>query len=96
MKPTIRTRVKPYLDDLKTRKATNREVAHALECSEEALCRTLKTMIQKDPPQDRQAEATLKAQRKAFRYEVANTMSIENAAKAANVSTRTIYRYIKK
>ena len=96
MKPTIRTRVKPYLDDLKSRKITNRTVAQALNCSEEALSRTLKNLIKKDPPQDRHAEAALRQQRKLHRTEVANTMSIEDAAKAANVSTRTIYRYLKK
>lgn len=93
----LRVRVKPYLADLKARNTTNREVAGLLGCDEATLCRVLKGLgLQKDAPLDRAALVELNAQRKQFREHVANTMSPAEAAKAANVSLRTIYRYIKK
>lgn len=93
----LRIRVRPYLDDLRARRTTNRAVAEELGCNEQALCRVLKGVgLAKEAPVDRKAIAELAAERKKFRQHVADTMTPEAAAKAAGVSLRTIYRYIKK
>lgn len=93
----LRIRVRPYLDDLRARKTTNRAVAEELGCNEQTLCRVLKGVgLEKEAPVDRKAIADLAAERRRFRERVANTMPPEEAAKAAGVSLRTIYRYIKK
>lgn len=93
----LRVRVRPYLEALKSRSTTNRDVAALLGCNEQTLCRVLKGIgAKKEPAIDRTAQTKLNKARKAFREHVANTMSPEEAALAANVSVRTIYRYIKK
>lgn len=93
----LRIRVRPYLADLKARNRTNRDVASLLDCDEATLCRVLKSLdVKKDAPVDRAAAKDLSKQRREFREHVANTMTPEDAAKAANVSVRTIYRYINK
>lgn len=93
----LRVRVRPYLADLKSRTKTNREVAGLLGCNEQALCRILASLgLEKEAPIDRAAVSRLAKERREFRENVANTMSPADAAKAANVSLRTIYRYIKK
>lgn len=91
----LRIRVRPYLDALRSRETTNRAVADELGCNEQALCRILKGIgLEKEAPPDRKAHAALAAERKRFRQHAADTMSPEDAAKAAGVSLRTIYRYI--
>lgn len=93
---SLKFRVKEYLPALKARDTTNRDVAAILGCSEEALCRVLGGMgFKKDAAVDRKAQTALNAERKAFRTRVANdpNISIEEAAKMAGVSLRTIYRY---
>lgn len=93
---SLKFRVKEFLPALKARDTTNREVALILGCNEEALCRVLSSMgFKKDAAVDRKALAALNAERKAFRTRVANDPSItlEEAAKQAGVSLRTIYRY---
>lgn len=93
----LRVRVQPYLADLKSRMVTNREVALLLDCNEATLCRVLKGIgVKKEAPIDHAAVSRLAKERKRFREHAANTMSPEDAAKVANVSLRTIYRYIKK
>ena len=88
----LKHKLQPYLAQLKSRQITNREVAAELGVSEHHLCRVLKTLnLQKDMPTAK-ANAELKAARKAHRLNVAKALPIKEAAKAANCSTRTIYR----
>ncbi len=96
----LRFRMKEYLPALQSRQMTNREAAALLGVHEEHLCRMLAEVgFKKEPPAnrvDRETAKRLAAEKKAFRTLVANTMTPEDAAKAANVSVRTIYRYIAK
>ncbi len=93
----LRIRVKPYLDDLRSRTKTNREVAALLGCNEQTLCRVLKGLgVEKEAAIDRTAQTELNKARKAHRTKCANEMTPEEAAKACGVSVRTIYRYIGK
>ena len=93
----MRQRVKPHLDDLKARKITNREVAKILGCNEQALSRLLGTIeFERDPPVDHAAHRELVRTRKEHLAQCAATMTPEQAAKACNVSVRTIYRYVDK
>lgn len=92
----LRVRVQPYLARLRAREMTNREVAGLLGCNEQALSRLLGTMgFEKEPAVDRKAASLLNAERKAFRFKLANdpTISMEEAAARAGVALRTIYRY---
>lgn len=92
----LRIRVRPYLADLQSRKTTNRAVADELGCNEQTLCRVLKGLnLKKEPAIDRAAQTELNKARKAFRTEVANdpNKTMEEAAKAAGVTVRTMYRY---
>lgn len=97
---TLRIRLKPYLDDLRSRTRTNRDVAAELKVNEQSLSRVLKAIPSfiKDPPPDRKATTALNRARIEHRTELAkNTnLSLEQAAKAACVSVRTMYRYRQK
>lgn len=95
----LRIRVRPYLDELKSRAITNREVAAQLGCNEATLCRVLSQLgFAKEPAIDRKALSDLNRERKRFRIATANdpANTPEQAAKICNVSVRTIYRYIGK
>lgn len=87
----------PYLESLKSRALTNREVATALGVNETYLSRVLGQMgLVKDAPQsvkDRQRQHELFAARIEHRRNVAKTMPAKEAAKAANCSLRTISRW---
>lgn len=92
----LRIRVLPYLERLRTREITNRDVALLLVCNEQALSRLLGTMgFEKEPAIDRKAASALNAERKAFRHKLANdpALSMEEAAARAGVTPRTMYRY---
>jgi DNA-directed RNA polymerase specialized sigma24 family protein len=96
-KLNLRARVKPYLADLKSRATTNRAVAAELGVNEQSLCRVLAELeFEKEPAVDRTLATKLHRERQAFRTQCAATMTPEDAAKACNVSLRTIYRYMKK
>lgn len=93
----LRTRVKPYLEDLKTRATTNRAVAEALGVNEQSLSRVLGELgFERDPPVDREAHRQLVKTRKEYLAHCAATMTPEEAARACDVSVRTIYRYLDK
>lgn len=87
--------IQPYIPDLKARLITNREVARLLNVTEAHLSRTLKDLgIQKDPAKNaRLHQKQLTKTRKEHRASAANRLPPEEAAKAANCSIRTIYRY---
>ncbi len=94
----LKLKIRPYLDDLKSRKTTNRAVAAELRVSEEHVSRVLKALkLEKDPAPDSKADTkarkALLAARKALRTQVASTHGIKEAAKLANCSERTIYRF---
>ena len=90
----LKLKIRPYLEDLKSRKTTNRAVAAELRVSEEHVSRVLKALkIQKDPVPDNKARKALLAARKALRTQAAQSLGVKEAAKLANCSTRTIYRF---
>ncbi len=84
--------LQPYLERLINRELTSRAVAQALNVSEAHLCRVLKANKITKAPIYKPDPGLLQA-RKAHRIKVANSMPPEEAAKAANCSVRTIYRY---
>lgn len=85
--------IQPFLEQIKRREITNREVAARLHVSESHLCRVLKQLgVERDPPPDRKAQAELNRARRAFRENAARTLSVPAAARAAGCSVRTIYR----
>lgn len=85
--------IQPFLEQIRRREITNREVAARLGVSEEHLSRVLKKLnVVKDPPPDRKAQAELNRARREFRENAARTMSVSAAARAAHCSVRTIYR----
>lgn len=89
----LKKTLQPYLQKLISRGITGRVVAKELGISEEHLSRTLKGMgIAREPAQKRkQKEATSK--RREQIEALAKTMPAAEAAKQANCSIRTIYRY---
>lgn len=90
-------RVKPYLDKLRSREMTNREVAGLLGINEQHLSRVLKEIgFEKEAATDRAAAKAATAAKKERIAQAAATMTPEEAAKACGVSERTIYRYLAK
>ena len=91
----LRDDIIPFLEELRTRKVTNRAVAARLGVSEEHVSRVLKELgIVKIPGgQERRAAKELAAERYRYRKEVAKTLSPRLAARAARCSVRTIYRW---
>lgn len=93
-------KIKPYIPQLVSRDLTNRALAAELGVSESYLCRVLKKLkVKREPAPDpaaRAAQAALNEARRAHRLDVAKTLSVKDAARAANCSTRTIYRLRKK
>lgn len=88
--------LQPHLDDLRTRKVTNKALATQLGYSPEHISRVLKALnLQKDPHPTsiRQSNHQLFAERRAFRVEAAKTLPPKQAARQAKCSLRTIYRY---
>ncbi len=84
--------LQPYLERLVNREMTSRALAKTLNVSEAHLSRVLKAnKITKAPIY--KPDPALREARKAHRIKVANSMAPEDAAKAANCSVRTIYRY---
>lgn len=93
----LRKRIQPYLDRLRLREITNRDVADALGCNEQHLSRLLSQLgFEKEPAVDRAAHRELVKARKDHLAHCAATMTPEDAARACDVSVRTIYRHLKK
>lgn len=93
----LKLKVQPYIDDLTNRLITNREVATILNVTESHLSRTLKDLgVNKVPAENtRLNQKILNKTRKEHRQRLADTMTPERAAKLANCTVRTIYRYKK-
>lgn len=90
-------KIKPYIPQLVSRDLTNRALAAELGVSESYLCRVLKKLkVKREPAPDPAAQAALNEARRAHRLVVAKTLPVKDAARAANCSTRTIYRLRKK
>jgi IS30 family transposase len=86
-------KIKPYIEQIRRRELTNREVAALLGTHETYVCRVLKRMkVERDPIIKPPSTKELNAARAEFRQEVATTMTAKEAAKAAGCSLRTIYR----
>lgn len=93
----LRDNIKPYLDQVRRREITNRELARVLGVSEWHVCRVLKQLkVERDPAKSTHAagRALLEA-RAELRTELANdpSLTLAQAARKANCSVRTIYRY---
>lgn len=92
-----RYRVKPFLEKLRSREMTNRQVAEILEINEQHLCRVLAELgFEREPAIDRKAQKQATADKKARIAEFAKSHPPEEAARLAGVSVRTIYRYLNK
>lgn len=94
--PTLRDRLKPLIPQIVSRELTNRAAARALGASEFTISRLLKQMkVVRNPPPTRDSQQALLAARKQARKEAANNteLTVDQAAKSAHCSTRTIYRY---
>lgn len=104
-KPLIERLNPKLLEQLRTRKVTNRAAAEALGVSETYLCRTLAELgaekVKGATSEHREQRSTLAKTRTQVREQLAkrvnrNEMTIEKAAKAANCSVRTMFRYCAK
>ena len=89
----LRDDLKPYLERLKRREITAREVATTLGTHETYVCRVLKQLGVKreelvKPPSTKE----LNKARAELRLQLAQTLPVEEAARQAKCSTRTIYR----
>lgn len=85
--------IKPFLEQIRRREITNREVAIALNTHESYVCRVLKRLkVERDPIVKPASTKELNAARAEHRLHVAMTMPVKEAAKAAGCSIRTIYR----
>ena len=87
----------PYIDQIRERKITNRDLARKLGVNEAYLCRQLKALgIVREPspfnPEHRDQLRKLAETRRQARLHMAQTMSAKAAAQAAGVSLSTIYR----
>lgn len=90
----LRDDIRPYIEDLKARKTTNRAVAQVLHVSEEQVSRVLKQLrVVKDSVPQAKKRRELAKIRREVRETAANSLPIKQAAVEANCSTRTIYRY---
>lgn len=92
----LRDQIKPYLDRIRRREMTNRELARVLNASEWHVCRLLKQLkVQRDPPPSRETNRARLEARKQLRTELANdpTKTLAQAAREAHCSERTLYRY---
>ena len=87
--------VQPYLEELRLRQRTNREVARILGVNEAYLARVLGELnLIKIPSQTarEQAEIARRKELRAKRAQIAATMSVGEAARLSEVTERTIYR----
>jgi hypothetical protein len=94
----LKNKLKPYLEPLRTRQMTNREVAAILNVNENYLSQVLSKMklvrVEAEfSATSIQKRKDLVAARKAFRKEVAHTLPTKEAAAAANCHPRTILRW---
>lgn len=97
MEKPLRQAIKPFLDDLRDRKITGRQVARELGVSETSLSKTLSKLgLKKIPVQNRAEQRQLRQAREAYRRMVATSMPVKDAAKAANCHPRTIKRLLEK
>jgi AraC-like DNA-binding protein len=89
----LRDDLKPYLDQLRRREISGREVARLLGTNETYVSRVLARMgVTREPIVRAPSSAELRTQRAEFRRNAAATMSVKDAARAAHCSERTIYR----
>lgn len=89
----LKKKLEPYLDRIRRRELTNREVAALLNTNETYVCRVLKGMgIEREEIVKPPTSKELNAARTEHRELMASTMTAKEAAKAAGCSLRTIYR----
>lgn len=95
MKPSLKTRILPFVAEIKDRKISGRFVADYLGVSESWVSKVLKEMgVKRDRVESRSEIRRLKEARIAHRTKAAKTMSVADAAKACNVHPRTIARLL--
>jgi transposase-like protein len=96
LKERLKTRVKPLIAAIVNRQLTIRAAALQLGVTESYLSKVLISLnVERITAPTRQQVKELNAQRKAHRTHLANTLPPKEAAKAANCTLRTIYRYRK-
>jgi hypothetical protein len=89
----LRDDLKPYIERLKRREMTAREVARLLGTHETYVCRVLGQLkVKRDPPAQPLTDKTIRQARAEHRLRCAQTMEPKAAAVAAKCSLRTIYR----
>lgn len=100
MKPAhepVKIAIEPYLDALRDRKITGREVARLLGVTESWVSKTLKAAgVTRSKKPSRAEKKALRAARLAHRLHAVATMNPKEAAEACNVHPRTIARLLKK
>lgn len=92
------------LNNLRTRKITNAQAADELGVSESYLSRTVAAIQEKEPGEttaQRAANSELAKTRRVFRTKLAKEVlrrrkTIEDAAKEADCSIRTMFRYVER
>src|ERR1700741_3930797 len=100
MDTPLKVKAEPYLDDIKHRRLTVKQVARTLNVSYTYLSRVLNQMGAGPEPstrqEDRRKKKELTQTRKQHREHLAKSMPLDQAAKAAKCHPRTIRRILEK
>lgn len=96
MKTPLKTRVEPYIDDIKHRRMTVKETAKLLKVGYTYLSKILNEIGGQPEPGQRAQHKRLTQTRREFREQLARTLPIDKAAKAAHCHPRTIQRLLDK
>jgi len=92
----LRDKIKPFIPQIISRELTNRALAAKLGASETHICRLLKQLnVKRDAAPTRANKRALIQARQALRTVLANDpdLTMVEAARRANCSVRTLYRY---
>ena len=96
MKDPVKIRIGPYIEQLRERKITGREVARILGVTESWVSKALKDAgVVREKKLNRQERHNLRQARLAHRMQAIKTMTPKQAAEACNVHVRTITRLLK-
>jgi AraC-like DNA-binding protein len=96
MDTPLKTRIEPYLDDIKHRRLTVKKAAETLNVSYTYLSRVLNEIDGQPGPGQKILDKQLVQARRVHRLFVATTMPLAQAAKAAKCHPRTIQRLLER